>query len=377
LCARAWRGSPRRSKTPIEIHREKFLALVRPIGKASTRKDRAAGASGLPMTTETMATGHSDDPVMIEAADFLLRVQAAPRDGQLRAEVEAWLARDRRHQGAWDQVRQAWTLLGEAPQKPAAFNPLAGARRARTRTPAMAGRARRFAPIAAALAAACLVVAIGPTALIHARADAVTGLGERRAITLADGSRVILGPKSAIAYADHAQGRDVRLISGQAWFEVEHDARRPFVVRAGEVEATDLGTAFEVRRQAGAVEVTVAHGLVGVAAKGVDAKLGAGDRIVVTPGSGQAHQERLSPDAIAPWRDGYLLVRDAKVEDVVAELRRYQPGVVLIADKALANRRVTGLYSLDHPEAAMRALVAPGQGRVRRLTPFVHVLSAG
>ncbi|UAL10170.1 FecR family protein [Caulobacter segnis] len=361
----------------IEIRREKFLALVRPIGKASTLKDRAAGASGLPMTTETMATGQSDDPVMIEAADFLLRVQAAPRDGQLRAEVEAWLARDGRHQRAWDQVRQAWTLLGEAPQKPEVFTPPAGARRPRVTSRVVAGRARRFAPIAAALAAACLVVAVGPTALLHARSDVVTGLGERRAITLADGSRVILGPKSAIAYANQARGRDVRLISGQAWFEVEHDARRPFVVRAGAVEATDLGTAFEVRRQAGTVEVSVAHGLVGVAAKGVDAKLGAGDRIVVTPGLGQAHQERLSPDAIAPWRDGYLLVRDAKVEDVVAELRRYQPGVVIIADQALAHRRVTGLYSLDNPEAAMRALVAPGQGRVRRLTPFVHVLSAG
>lgn len=319
------------------------------------------------MTTEAMATDDTDDEALIEAADLLLRVQAAPRDAGLRAEVEAWLRIAPGHQQAWDQVRTTWSMLGELPAAPAAqVAP-------RRPLPRRAGQGRRRWMIAAATAvAACLVAALAPSAVLRLRSDVVTGVGERRALTLADGSRMVLGPQSAVAFSK--QGRGVTLVAGQAWFEVEHDAARPFVVEAGAVRATDLGTAFEVRRRGEAVDIAVAHGLVGVSGRGVEATLTPGDRIVVTPERSQ--KERLALDAIAPWRDGYLLVQDAPIGAVVAELRRYQPGVVMVTDKTLAERRVTGLYALDQPEAALRALVAPSGGRVRSVTPYVHVLSS-
>lgn len=319
------------------------------------------------MTTEAMATDPIDDPALIEAADFLLRVQAAPRDADLRAEVEAWLRIAPAHQQAWDRVRTSWSMLGELPtvSPPQQAAP-------RRELPRRAGSVRRRWTVAAATAvAACLVAALAPSAVLRLRADVVTGIGERRALTLADGSRMVLGPQSAVAFSK--QGRGVTLVSGQAWFEVEHDAARPFVVEAGAVRATDLGTAFEVRRRRGSVDIAVAHGLVGVSGLGVDQTLAPGDRIEVAPGA--VRKERRALDAIAPWRDGYLLVEDASVAEVVAELRRYQPGVVMVTDKALGERRVTGLYAVDQPEAALRALVAPSGGRVHSLTPYVHLLS--
>ena len=325
--------------------------------------NRAAGVELFPMTTEAMDT---DDEALIEATDLLLRVQAAPRDAGLRAEVEAWLRIAPAHQRAWDQVRSTWSMLGELPVAPTVQ---AAPRRP---LPRRAGQGRRRWTVAATAVAACLVAALAPSAALRLRSDVVTGVGERRAVTLADGSRMVLGPQSAVAFGK--QGRGVTLVAGQAWFEVEHDATRPFVVEAGAVRATDLGTAFEVRRQGEAVDIAVAHGLVGVSGRGVEATLTPGDRIVVTPERSQ--KERLALDAIAPWRDGYLLVQDASIGAVVSELRRYQPGVVMVTDKTLAERRVTGLYALDQPEAALRALVAPSGGRVRSVTPYVHVLSS-
>lgn len=324
-----------------------------------------------------MATEPREDPAMIQAADFLLRARAAPRDADVRAEVEAWLRSDPSHQHAWDEVRSAWSMLGELPRRVAPSPPAPAARRPALRRASDRSTRRRWPAVAAASIAACLVAALAPTAMLRLKADEITGVAERRAVSLADGTRIVLGPESAIAYDE--TGRGVRILTGQAWFEVQHDADRPFVVRAGDVTATDLGTAFEVRRRPDAVEIAVAHGLVGVARKGratTDGTLRPGERMVIASGDGLARKEHVALAAIAPWRDGYLLVKDAPIGEVVAELRRYQPGLVLIADRSLAERRVTGLYALDQPEAALRALATPSGGRVRRITPYLHVLSS-
>jgi transmembrane sensor len=60
----------------------------------------------------------------------------------------------------------------------------------------------------------------------------------------------------------------------------------------------------------------------------------------------------------------------------VEQIRRYSPGAILLTDDRLAQRRVTGVFDLQHPAAALRALVEPHAGEVAMLTPYLLVVTA-
>ncbi|MDN5213626.1 FecR domain-containing protein [Fulvivirgaceae bacterium BMA12] len=95
-----------------------------------------------------------------------------------------------------------------------------------------------------------------------------TTAGQRSKVTLSDGSVVTLNSKSKLIYPENFSG-DTREITleGEAFFEVQKDASRTFMVRSGDVVTTVLGTSFNVRAfGAEQVEVTVATGKVKVAA---------------------------------------------------------------------------------------------------------------
>ena len=321
--------------------------------------------------------------------DWLLRAQSAPDDRALRAGFDAWLAADPAHTDAWDRARRAWNIVGDVP--PVHFTEKAANPRYR-KTPRLRARsdvgsrtlrpavARHWKGMAGGAIAAGLALALLPGVSLRLRADYVTSTAQMREVTLEDGTKVQLGPRSAIDTHYSANSRKVALLAGEAWFDVAHNPSRPFVVSAGGVDARDIGTAFEVRLDPATTTVAVAHGLVGVraepAGKPVRARLAAGDRIVVNRETGQTERDQVAVGDVALWRAGRLFANNATVADVVERLRAYQSGWIVITDDALARRRVTGTYDLRDPEAAMQALVEAGGGRVRRITPLLYLLSA-
>jgi len=205
------------------------------------------------------------------------------------------------------------------------------------------------------IAAALAIVVLGgvqdwPTRL---RADQITGIGERRNVALSDGSVVQLDSGSAIAL-DFAKGRrGVRLLAGAALFEVAPDPARPFVVEAEGGSVTALGTAFAVRDEGGRATVTVTKHSVRVEGGGRAAVVGEGQ------GADFTHSTLTGPfpargEAIA-WTRGRLMVVDRPLGEVVAEIGRYRHGFVTVAGAAAA-MRVSGVYDLDHPLAAIDSI---------------------
>jgi len=196
---------------------------------------------------------------------------------------------------------------------------------------------------------------------------------------LADGSVVRLGPRSAIDVAITAGERRVRLLQGRAFFEVAPDAARPFRVVAGGVEATVLGTAFEVVHAAAGIDIAVREGRVRVA--GPDngpappEPLAAGQWLRVGP-TGAARGARPAAQ-IAAWLDGQLVVRDRPLGEVVEALEPWYGGVILLTDRELAGRRLTGVYNLSDPVGALQAIAAAHGAIVRRLSPWVLLVSPG
>lgn len=142
-------------------------------------------------------------------------------------------------------------------------------------TPARSRGNRIVWQVAASVA---LVVGIGLTYYFVSKpAPAIpyltstTQKGQRSTLTLSDGTLVTLNTESKFSYPEHFTGnrREV-FLEGEAFFNVKRNPENPFIVHAGDVVTTVLGTSFNIRAfKASPVEVTVATGKVNVAATAV------------------------------------------------------------------------------------------------------------
>ncbi|QXI25984.1 FecR family protein [Pseudomonas vanderleydeniana] len=329
-----------------------------------------------------MKASLTDDPVWNTALDWLERVQQAPQDTALQAACAAWQAAAPEHAAAWRKAERVWRLSGglsarhaehwsSAPavtsQQPTAVLPM-------RRIP----RPRRRAWIGTAVAAA-LVLALLP-ALPHRHADYASGVGEMRLVQLSDGTRVTLGSDSALVDHFNDGQRNVELLHGEAFFDVTPDPQRPFTVTAGSGAVRVTGTAFEVRLAPERLNVAVTHGAVKVSdgrlhSDALDTALTAGDQIQLDYDAKRLQRNHLQPTQIASWRQGQLVADDQSIGELVSELRRYHRGLILLPDDALAAEKVTGVYDLRNPQAALRALVQAHGGQLRTWSDYLWVIS--
>jgi transmembrane sensor len=199
-----------------------------------------------------------------------------------------------------------------------------------------------------------------------------TTVGVRDSVRLPDGTRVILAPASRIAVSPSfgTTSREVT-IHGMAWLAVRHDAAAPFTVRAGDAIVRDVGTAFTVRTGDGApdaVSVTVNEGSVelrGTSANAPAITLAAGDRGQLAAGQVTA-QRGVASDADVAWTRGRLVFRDARLDVVRADLRRWYGIDLQIADPSLAGRRLTATFEDEPIDRVLQVIALALGARVER-----------
>lgn len=301
-----------------------------------------------------------------EAADWLLRNREADQPASGRAAFQAWLDRDPENLRAYRAVER---LMGEA-------------RTAIASDPALrdldvkpAGPARPIAGLllAAILAGTLFTAFDGPMRL---RADVIAGTGEMPVVTLADGSVVQLNAASAIAYDDDGSRRTVRLLRGQAYFEVAHDPRRPFTVEAGDTRVTALGTAFDVRLGEARTDVAVTENAVLVAFDSPDRaplRVGEGEQMAYDHATGESRLEPGDGLAAHAWRRGLLIVDNAPLSDVVEDMNRHFFGRIVIVGDALSQRRVSGTLAIADTAAALAYLEQAMQVTTTRIGPLIVI----
>lgn len=317
-----------------------------------------------------------------EALDWLLRLQHSRDDAATQQAFEAWCAADEANAKAYRKAERVWRLTGQLhpettalwpTQAPTTPSPVPPVVQLDSRRPG-----RRIRWLGAALAA-CLLIALAPQLSMSLRSDYRTGPGENREVTLADGSVVALDSDSAIIVDYSGPRRAVRLLAGQAFFQVTPDKSKPFEVRAKAVQVTVTGTAFNVDLGRDQVSVAVQHGSVKVedwkAGRALVSQLLPGQGIAYR--DGQATRQAFAVTQAAAWRRGQLIANDRPISEVLEQLRRYAPGLVVLRDPALGSQRVTGVYDIRHPEAALRAVVKPYGGEVEGYGPWLWVLRSG
>ena len=188
---------------------------------------------------------------------------------------------------------------------------------------------------------------------------------ERAELRLPDGTRVRLAPVSRLRVgADFgAERRDV-FLEGEGYFEVAHDAQRPFTVFAGNASVRDLGTAFAVRSYPDerAMQVVVREGAVAVSGVG---RLGPGELGRLTA-DGTGTRERVNVAAALGWLHGRLVFVDAPLGRVLQDLRRWHDLDARVADPSLLALRFTGTLDDASLEDAVAQLAAALALEVRR-----------
>ncbi|WP_313413454.1 FecR domain-containing protein [Stenotrophomonas sp.] len=218
-------------------------------------------------------------------------------------------------------------------------------------------RRRSAGPTKAALAlllvAAGTLLAADPAWQVR---DYQTAVGERRNVTLPDGSRVLLDAGTRLQVRRHLRSRQVLLVRGQARFEVQHSAWRRFQVDAGPVHVRNYGTVFDVDRQGDLSEVTLWRGEVGVRVDGSEAeqRLKPGQRLLAQAGS-LSPPEAVSPDR-ADWTHGRLQFDRLPLSEVLRILQRYHDRPIVLDDPALGPLLVSGVFDADRAETAVALL---------------------
>lgn len=320
------------------------------------------------------------DPYEEEAFYWLMELQASDGDHSLRTAFEAWRAGDPRRAAAFEHIAGLW----HSPEFGVAAVGL-DAVRARARDahggvrPLMAQSRpvwrRRIAAAAACLAVIAALAHYSGLAL-RLRADHITVTGERRQVVLPDGSRMNLNSASAVAVVFDRDQRRVRLLDGEVHFEIAHDPDRPFRVASPHAEVEAAGTAFSVHTAAGRDKVSVQHGGVSVRARtGSAAPVGLRPLQSIAIGDGTATAaQTIDGDTVFAWLDGRIRFRDRRLAEVLDELRRHHRGVILVADRRIADIRVSGNYRLDDPALVVASLAEAVGAKLTHLSAFVLIL---
>ncbi|MFA5631788.1 MAG: FecR family protein [Porticoccaceae bacterium] len=302
--------------------------------------------------------------ILDEAADWLVLLQSGEASDHDRARLAQWCARSPAHAAAWQRAEGVLATFQQLPP------------RLGRDTLSRLSHPRRRELLALLLAAPGAWLAWRYTPWQEWTSDLRTATGEQKTVTLADGTRLALNTATAVDVAFTAGERRVTLIAGEILVTTApapSSAARPFIVRTAQGSLRPLGTRFNVRALADSTRVAVFEGAVEVRPAHArqmgtqGAIVGAGEQRTFTTSTLQAAE--LADTSAALWERGMLLARDMRLADLVAELGRYQRGI-LRCDPAIADLTVSGSFSLTDIPASLALLENTLPVRVGRAAPW-------
>jgi ferric-dicitrate binding protein FerR (iron transport regulator) len=277
---------------------------------------------------------------MEELFDRYLKGDASPAETE---RVEAWLEHYQHPQAEWQQLdkagRDKWLeglfedvqeSIGE--QKVIKLHP------------------RRVLWRIAAAVAAMLLVGLGVFYLEQPRQAQFVALNvatnEKSQVVLADGSKVWVNSKSTLRYPKVFDGKTREVyLSGEAYFDIEHDAAKPFVIHTGKIVTTVLGTAFNIKvdNLQHTVVVTVTRGKVSVASGShLLGVITPNQQISVNTVSQQKLQRDVDAGQAIAWHQNAISFNDITFADAATQLQQRFKVKISFANDKVKNCRFTG-----------------------------------
>ncbi|MDG9929137.1 MULTISPECIES: FecR family protein [unclassified Pseudomonas] len=303
-----------------------------------------------------------------QAIAWMVRLRSGRDDARQQARFQHWLGQDPANARAWEQLQRGlgnhYDVVRRAP----------GALRDTLLQPELGRRDLLRGLAGLGLLGGGLWLAAGSDSGRVLLADLRTGTGERRSLSLADGSRLSLNAGSAVDLDFSAERRLLHLRRGALVVQVAADPARPFIVRSAQGDVRALGTRFLVEQQADATRVVVLEHAVRVSLP---------DGTALDVAEGQAvllHARRIEPLAAdqayrADWVEGRLSVLDEPLATVIDALRPYRPGLIRVSPR-VRDLRVQGVFPLDDSERTLAALAETLPIRVERYGSWLTLIDA-
>lgn len=310
-----------------------------------------------------------------EALEWIVRLHSGEARKRDWTAFAAWRAQSADHEAAAAEAEALWSDASELH-----WDPETGL--VRPGRPAKPGISRRT------MLGGIAGVSLGTAGALWASgafrplvSDHATGIAELRTLELPDGTHVWLNAMSALNLDFSPVRRGVVLLEGQAYFEVAPNPTRSFEVRARGTTVAAIGTAFDVdcNLADGRVGISVTENSVRVQTPSGSASdniiLSEGRKVVVS-GSGRigpvVQQER---GVATAWKTGMLIAENLELQDVIAALRAYHKGWIVIQDGSVKSLRVNAVLDLRTPNASIDALAAGLPIRIRHLSNYFTVIS--
>jgi transmembrane sensor len=288
----------------------------------------------------------------LRAAEWLEHRNRENWRAEDQSSLDAWLAQSSAHRIAYIRVEAAWNRAHR----------LSALKRPGRRGGLFAAAGKL--PLAKIAAALAIVSAIGAGAAFYFKAPPqkiyATAIGERKTLSLSDGSKVEMNTDTVLRVAADGSGRTIWLEKGEAYFQVRHDSAHPFTVMAGGHRVTDLGTKFLVRTDPERLQVSLVEGSIRFDAP--DGRMR--EPLLLAPGDSVTAKEntivvtRNSERELAKdlgWRRGVLVFDNTTLADVAAEFNRYNREKIVIADPAVAQLRIDGTFPNENLAVFARA----------------------
>lgn len=305
------------------------------------------------------------EAVLDAAAAWRLRMDEPSWSPADEVALEAWLAEDDSHADAFARTGDVWDFFEEHAAAPEMMRARRDAidraqRRAGGRWAGAARLMRLPAPakIAAGIAAAA-VLGASAWPLVDGVDVYRTGFGERRVVTLTDGSKLSLDGRTKIEVRYSRGARELKLVSGQARFDVARDPLRPFKVAARDQTVVATGTAFNIDVSAPVVCVTLIEGRAVVldrdALKAKPVELRGGQQLTA-PTDAPAKVEVANLSETTAWQQGKIIFDDEPLARAVERVNRYSQRQVVVGDAAASAQRVSGVFDAGDLDAFVEAV---------------------
>jgi len=324
------------------------------------------------------------DTVPSTGAEWVARMNAGPLSPELQAALDSWLARDSRNQADFTLARLTWSVAKRletsdvAQQELRALNAQPISRRWNLRlwnlrfwgaaANPFASGAHGWSPAFAAIAL-IIVGAVGYLQFPRAPADpsflqngasAATAIGEISNYTLPDGSKLTVNAKSSVRVAFNRKQRQIFLEHGEAFFEVQRDAK-PFVVTAGARSVVVTGTKFDVKLDSyrSGLQVAVVEGHVNVGdgqPEAADVTALRANDVFLFPDNGPPERLTLAANLVSAWQSRRLHFEGTMIGDVLNSVNRFAIKPLQVGDPQLAELPLSGAFNAGDTDAVLFSL---------------------
>ncbi|MFT7008372.1 MAG: transmembrane sensor [Colwellia sp.] len=314
---------------------------------------------------------HTPNMIDDEASIWLVRLDNGNLSEQSRKELKTWLSVDKRHPIAlramtdiWDDMDEVLMLINDDSSKNISFGSLLKP---------------IFQPVMLAASVSFLAIIIWlamPTNMNMQKNSYATLIGQQITTTFDDGSIIHLNTNSRIETQFSDEKRIIKLIKGEALFEVAHDPNRPFIVYAGDRLVQAIGTKFVIHLKSENIQVTVTDGKVKMSKVALNTKLtdieelnnttikkndvyiAKGEKVIVVTDQ-VPKLTRIKPESIKrelSWIDGKLIFVNEELFDVIQEINRYVDIEIVLKDPSLHKTKISGRFNLEDSEALIEAI---------------------